>query len=128
MHFLAGIFYLIYRDEGVSFSMLCSLMEKVNIAGFYQQEASLMQEYTYYLNRLITLFLPNISKYFGEQELNITYFVSIWYLTSFCNPIQYCNDKEMPLLLLSIFDKYLFVIIYNCRMDEMCSCKQDFSF
>ena len=117
---MAGLFYIVYQDEAIAFAMFVSLMNRINIVGFYQLEVPLIRQYMYQINRLIALYLPDLHTHFKEKGIGAVYFASSWFLTSFCYVLQYCKDTNVPPLLLGIFDKYLFVLLYIIlRMDVM---------
>jgi len=110
MHFIAGMFYLIYENEALAFSMLASLIQHMQISDLYVDEMPLMKVYCYELNRLIAVYLPNLQQHMYEQGINAVHFSSSWLLTCFTYVLQYTKEKTIPKLVLAIFDKYLYVM------------------
>ena len=111
MNFIAGLFYFIFQDEPTAFSMFSSLISTMNISDFYKQDVPLLKLYIYQMNRLIAVYLPGLHTHLYEEGINAMYFCSAWLLTSFAYILQYCKDTKIPPLLLSIFDKYVFVCL-----------------
>ena len=109
MNFPAGFFYLIYKDERLAFKMFSSLIDHMETMGMYKQNVPLLRVYSYKLNRLLAIYLPNLHKHFCEQGINSTHISSGWFLTCFCYVLQYTKDKEIPPFIFAIFDRYLFV-------------------
>ena len=124
MHFIAGLFYLVYKDEALAFAMYASLLKSFGLTEFYKQNSSLINLLFYQMNRLIGIYLPRLHNHLCENSVTAVYFSSAWFLTSFCYVLQYSKEIDIPQLLLCIFDKYLFVMfLINNRMDLMSFCK-----
>ena len=122
MNFLAGFFYLTYKDEAMSFAMLASLIKKMNISGFYHHNVPLAMKYFYQMNRLVALYFPALHANFFESGVSVVFFASSWFLTSYCYVLQYGKDTTVPPLLVSFFDKYLLVYFFqHYRMGLLCS-------
>jgi len=107
MNFIAGFFFLVYKDEAVAFGMLASLIKTMNISGFYYQSTPLAMSCIYQMNRLLAIYLPSLHANLYENGINALYFSSSWFITLFCHVIQY--GKDVPHLLIAFFDKHLFV-------------------
>lgn len=102
IHLIVGMFYLLYENEPLTFSMFVSLIKHIS-------EMLLMKVYSYELNKLIAVYLPNLQQHMYEQGINAVYFSAGWLLTSLTYVMQYIKEKAIPKLLLAIFDKYLCV-------------------
>ena len=102
----------------ISFVMFCSLMNRIDALGFYTQDVPLLQLCIYQLSKLVAIYLPDFHEHMYEEKVNTMYFASGWFLTSFAYVIQYSKDDNIPILLLHIFDKYLFVFyLYKNRTE-----------
>ncbi len=121
MNFIAGLFYLVCKDEPTTFSMFGSLIAAKQLAGYYRQGVPLLNSHIYMLNRLIATFLPALHIHLYEEGINATYFCSSWFLTSFTYVLQYCEGMTIPPLLLAFFDKYIHV--FSTARDV--SCRED---
>eukprot|EP00826_Nyctotherus_ovalis_P026385 TRINITY_DN2060_c0_g1_i7.p2 TRINITY_DN2060_c0_g1~~TRINITY_DN2060_c0_g1_i7.p2 ORF type:complete len:152 (-),score=28.64 TRINITY_DN2060_c0_g1_i7:452-907(-) len=111
MNFIAGLFYLVYEEEDMAFAMFASLIERENMAGLYIEGVPLLSQQTYQLNRLMAIYLPALHNHLYEEKINAVYFSSGWFITCFAYVIQYTKDLQLPLFLLSIFDKLLIVLV-----------------
>lgn len=109
MNFIAGFFYLIYKDEMTAFIMFCSLMKSMNFTELYRKNSSLFEQYIYQINNFLGLYLPSLHGHFYEMGFNCGYFFSSWFFTSFCYMLQFGNDANIPVFLSAFFDKYLIV-------------------
>eukprot|EP00826_Nyctotherus_ovalis_P029372 TRINITY_DN23199_c0_g1_i1.p1 TRINITY_DN23199_c0_g1~~TRINITY_DN23199_c0_g1_i1.p1 ORF type:complete len:144 (-),score=37.43 TRINITY_DN23199_c0_g1_i1:9-440(-) len=121
MNFVAGFFYLIYRDERVAFVMFASLMKQMNLAGFYQQNIPLAERYIYQINRLLAVYLPGLHRHFFDKGINCAYFCTSWFLTSFCYALQFESDGCVPPFLLALS------LIHICRCRRYAVCRSRWS-
>jgi len=107
MNCIAGMFYLIYKNEGIAFTMLSTLINEFSLSNLFKQDVPLLRIYFYQLNRLIAVFLPRLHLHFFEEGINAAHFASSWFLTVFTFVMQFSKSVEIPRLLLSIFDGFL---------------------
>ena len=120
MNLVAGLFYLVYQDEELTFGMFSSLIEYENMAGLYIEGIPLLSQQTYQLNRLTAIYLPSLHNHLYEEKLNAVYFSSGWFITCYTYVIQYTKEPAIPPLLFSIFDRLITVTpYYNTRMEEI---------
>ncbi len=109
MHFLAGFYYLIYRDEATTFTMLCTLIANLNLSYLFKQDVPMLRLLFYQMNRLIAVYLPRLHSHLFEEGVNSTFFCSPWFLTAFTAVMQCSKERGIPLLLHIIVDGFLTV-------------------
>ena len=107
MNFIAGMFYMISKDEALSFTMLCTLIDNFNLSNLFKHDVPLLRTYFYKMNRLLALFIPKLHIHFFEEGINVSYFSSSWFITIFTYIIEFTKDQKIPRLLLLIFDGFL---------------------
>ena len=97
MNFLAAFFYDVTNNEEDSFLLLTCLIDNTQLSKIYDQHFELLNCYFYIIDRLIFLFLPQITNKLNESQLNIDCFVSPYFLTLFSNVhnLSYNSNKFM---------------------------------
>jgi hypothetical protein len=117
MHFLAGYLYLVYRNEGMAFSMLSTLIANLDLSYLFKEDVPMLKMYFYQMNRLIAVYLPRLHAHMFEQGLTAVYFCSPWFLTAFTYILQSTTTIDLPPLLYVIFDGFLAVslLTLSCR-------------
>ncbi|MDR3549344.1 MAG: TBC domain-containing protein [Candidatus Pacebacteria bacterium] len=111
MNCIAGLFFLIYRDEGTAFNMLTTLIANFGLFNLFKQDVPLLRMYFYQMNRLLAVYLPRLHAHLFEEGINATYFCSPWFLTAFTYVLQFAKTPAIPPLLCQIFDGFLSVLI-----------------
>ena len=111
MNCLAGLLYLVYKDEARAFAMLGTLIANFNLSHLFKQDVPMLRMYFYQMNRLLAVYLPRLHAHLFQEGINATYFCSPWFLTAFTFVLQYNKSPELPVLLLQIFDEFLLVSI-----------------
>lgn len=109
---VCGLFYNLYRDEALTFGMFASLIGAMDIAGFYKHSTPLLNVYTNKLCRLVAVYLPALHKHLLEEGVNLLYFCSPWFLTSFTYVHQFAKEPATSPLVLAIFDRFLLVSLH----------------
>ena len=97
MNFLTAFLYDITNNEEDAFLLLTCLIDNTQLSKIYDQHFELLNCYFYILDRLIFLFLPQITKKLNESHLNIDCFVSPYFLTLFSHVynLSYNSNKFM---------------------------------
>eukprot|EP00826_Nyctotherus_ovalis_P066664 TRINITY_DN987_c0_g2_i1.p2 TRINITY_DN987_c0_g2~~TRINITY_DN987_c0_g2_i1.p2 ORF type:complete len:115 (-),score=19.90 TRINITY_DN987_c0_g2_i1:463-807(-) len=113
MHFLAGFFYIVYRNEGTVFSMLCTLIANFGLSQLFNNNISMLRLLFYQTSRLIGIYLPHLHTHINQEGIKVSYFCAPWFLTAFSFTLQSCTTKCVPLLLNEIFDGFLTVLRSN---------------
>eukprot|EP01022_Parablepharisma_sp_SALTPOND_P020158 TRINITY_DN3590_c0_g1_i2.p1 TRINITY_DN3590_c0_g1~~TRINITY_DN3590_c0_g1_i2.p1 ORF type:complete len:978 (+),score=127.42 TRINITY_DN3590_c0_g1_i2:1000-3933(+) len=107
MNCIAGLLFLIYKDEPTAFTMMSTLIANFGLSNLFKQDVPLLRMYFYQMNRLLAVFLPKLHAHLFEEGINATYFCSPWFLTAFTYILQFSKSATIPPLLLSIFDGFL---------------------
>jgi len=117
MNFIAGFFYLIYHNESLAFSMLCTFIANLDLSYMFKQNVPMLRMFFYQMNRLLAIFLPRLHRHLFEEGINSTYFCSPWFLTGFTFVLQSAKTQGIPILLYDIFDHLLTVFFHDfCPM------------
>ncbi|MDR3547352.1 MAG: TBC domain-containing protein [Candidatus Pacebacteria bacterium] len=109
MNCIAGLMFLIYRDEAAAFNMMTTLIENFKLSDLFKQDVPMLRMYFYQMNRLMAVYLPRLHAHLFEEGINATYFCSPWFLTAFTYILQFCQTPSIPPLLCLIFDGFLIV-------------------
>ena len=109
MNFIVGYLFLVFRDEETVFKVLVCLIDKFDMEDLFKQDVPLLRLYFYQLDRLISIFLPDLHSYLKAENINSSYFSSSWFITLFTNALQYNTDETIPPIILKIWDNFLIV-------------------
>ena len=109
MNFIAGMFYLIYKDEAITFSMITEMISKFKLEALYKHDVPLLKIFIYQMNRLMAIFLPRLHYHIYNQGINSGYLCTSWFITMFTYILH--DKKDLPILFETIFDKFLAVIL-----------------
>jgi len=107
MNCIAGMLFLIYKDESRAFTMFSTLIANFGLSNLFKQDVPLLRMYFYQMNRLLAVFLPKLHAHLFEEGINATYFCSPWFLTAFTYILQFTKTPDIPLLLYEIMDAFL---------------------
>ena len=69
MNFIAGMLYLIFKDEEAAFKVLVRMIDKYNLANMFNDDLPLLKVYFYQLERLISMFLPELHAHFKDESV-----------------------------------------------------------
>eukprot|EP00826_Nyctotherus_ovalis_P014643 TRINITY_DN14097_c0_g1_i2.p1 TRINITY_DN14097_c0_g1~~TRINITY_DN14097_c0_g1_i2.p1 ORF type:complete len:243 (-),score=27.99 TRINITY_DN14097_c0_g1_i2:184-912(-) len=111
MNFLAGIFYLVSKDEGVAFALFSELIRKNGLSNIYKEGMPLLKLYLFQTTKLLAIFLPKLHRHLTEEGANLQHLCSPWFFTSFTFILQQTNEPVIPPLVESIFDRFLIVSV-----------------
>lgn len=109
MNFLAAMYYLVYKNESTSFSMLVHTIEKFKLGGLYKNDVPLLKAFIHKMNRLLALFLPKLHEHIYDEGINSGYLCSAWFITLFTYVIQ--SKGNIPLFLETIFNRLMLVFL-----------------
>jgi len=112
MNFLAGFFYLVFRNEGAAFSMLCTLIANFGLSPLFNDNISMLRLLLYQISRLTEIYLPQLHTHIYQEGIKVSYFCAPWFMTAFTFILQSCTTKYIPLLLNEIFDGFLTVFYF----------------
>ena len=107
INYIAAMFFILYKDEAMAFMMLAMFVKKCGLVDLFKRNMSMLKMYLYTLNKLIAIYIPELHIHLFEENVNAACFSSPWILTTFTVILQYPEIKEVPPLLLMIYDEIL---------------------
>jgi hypothetical protein len=101
MNFLAGFFYLYFKDEEKAFKALLGLINKFELNKLFNMSLPRLKQFFYILDRLISVYLPDLHAHFKDETISSSLFCSAWFITLFSNSLTHqTTDKLSPNLLM----------------------------
>jgi ecotropic viral integration site 5 protein len=107
MNFLAGFFYFYYRDEEKSFKAMLGLIKKFDLTELFNTTLPRLKLYFYILDRLISMYLPELHEHFKNEYINSSLFSSAWFITCFCNTISHQRTADINENLMLFWDNFI---------------------
>ena len=108
MNFIAAFLLNITNDEEEAFYLYLSIFDSTDYGKLFIKDLEKLKKYFYVFGRLLNVLLPELDFYFKENKIDVSYFVSPWFITLFTNTFQNIKDKTNPKILLRIFDLFFF--------------------
>ena len=105
MNYLSAFFYNITKNEDESIYFLYSILTNTELKYIYDREMVRLKKFFLTFEKLLKLYLPQISYYFKKNSIKINYFMTPFIITIFTNLIQ--NKENIPIILLNIWDEFL---------------------
>ena len=107
MNFLAGFFYFYYKDEERAFKAMLGLIQKFELTELFNTTLPRLKLYFYILDRLISMYLPELHEHFRNEFINSSLFSSAWFITCFCNTISHQKTADLHENLLFFWDNFV---------------------
>ena len=108
MNYIAAFLLNITNNEEESFYLFLSLLISTEYGKLFEKDLEKLRKYFYVFDRLICILLPELHHHFQENNVNVSYFISPWLITLFTNIFHTIKDRNNPLILLRIFDLFIF--------------------
>jgi len=108
MNFVAAFLLNITNDEEEAFYLFLSIFDRTDYGKLFINDLEKLKKFFYVFGRLLNVLLPELDFYFKENNIDVSYFVSPWFITLFTNTFQNIQDKKNPKILLRIFDLFFF--------------------
>ena len=108
MNYIAAFFLSITNNEEESFYLFLSLLISTEYGKIFEKDLEKMQKYFYVFDRLISILLPELHYHFKENNISSTHFLTPWLITLFTHIFNNIKDRNNPLILLRIFDLFIF--------------------
>lgn len=108
MNFIAAFLLNITNDEEEAFYLFLSIFDRTDYGKLFINDLEKLKKFFYVFSRLLNVLLPELDFYFKENKIDVSYFVSPWFITLFTNTFQNLKDKKNPKILLRIFDLFFF--------------------
>ena len=107
MNYIAYFFYEICGDEDEAFQIFNCLLNSTSYGDLFFNELSILNKYFYVFDRLIFIYLPEISQHLKIKDLSVRYFVSPWFITLFTNAFKNIKEQNNPKVLIWIIDLFI---------------------
>ena len=95
------------NDEEEIFYFLISLFNNTNYGKLFLNDFSKLKKYFYFFERLLHIYLPEVYLYFINYNINVSFFISSWFITIFTNSYTKKNYGKEPKILMKIWDLLL---------------------
>ena len=105
LNYLACFLYSLTKNENDSFNILYYLLNNTEFILIFKKEMKKLKNFFKIFERLLLLYLPNISFYFKNNSISVEYYLSPWVITLFSNVIQY--HQSLPYIVINIWDEFL---------------------
>ena len=107
MNFIAYLLYEICGGEEEAFQIFNCILKSTEYGNLFFEDLSRLNKYFYVFDRLIFIYLPEISLHFKNKDLTVRYFVSPWFITLFTNAFKYIKAQNNPKVLIWILDLFI---------------------
>jgi len=107
MNYIAYLLYEICGGEEEAFQIFNSLLTSTAYGDLFFNELSRLNKYFYVFDRLIFIYLPEISMHLKNKDLSVKYFVSPWFITLYTNSYKNIKDQNNPKVLIWILDLFI---------------------
>ena len=108
MNYIAAFLLNITNNEEESFYLFLGLLISTEYGRLFEKDLEKLKKYFYVFERLICILLPELYHHFVENNIDVNFFLSPWLITLFTNIYQNIKDRNNPLILLRIFDLFIF--------------------
>ena len=108
MNYIAAFLLSITNNEEESFYLFLSLLISTEYGKLFEKDLEKLQKYFYVFDRLISILLPELHYHFKENNISSTHFLTPWLITLFTHIFNTIKDRNNPLILLRIFDLFIF--------------------
>ena len=88
MNFIAGFLLMVLHDEETAFKALIQLVDRFSMAQLFNSDLPMLKLFFYQLDRLVSIFEPELHSHFKDEMINSSYFASAWFITIFTNCIK----------------------------------------
>jgi hypothetical protein len=89
MNFLAGFFYIYFRDEEKAFKALLGLINKFELNKLFNNSLPRLKQFFFILDRLISIYPPDLHSHFKDESITSSLFSSAWFITLFSNTLTH---------------------------------------
>ena len=96
------------NDEEEAFYLLLGLFTSTKYGELFKNNLQLLKKFYFIFERLISIFIPELYIFFINNRINISCFITSWFITLFTNAYQHNNLNYEPKILIKIFDLFFF--------------------
>ena len=108
MNYIAAFLLNITNDEEEAFYLFLSIFDGTDYGKLFVDDLAKLKKYFYVFGRLLNVLLPELDFYLKDNKIDVSYFVSPWFITLFTNTFPNIKDKNNPKILLKILDLFFF--------------------
>ena len=108
MNFVAAFLLNITNNEEETFYLFLSILDGTDYGNLFVKDLEKLKKYFYVFGRLMNVLLPELEFFLKDNKVDVSYFVSPWFITLFTSTLQNIKDKKNPKILLRIFDLFFF--------------------
>lgn len=109
MNYIAAFIYQLTNNEEEAFYFFYAIINNTEYSEIFLDDLSRLKRFFYVFERLIFIYLPELSTYFKNNNILVSYFISPWFITLFTSAYQYVNHETQPKVLIKIWDEFLLV-------------------
>ena len=109
MNYIVSFFLRITNNEKKSYDLMSALLGKTDYGKSLLNEFEMIKKCFYVFERLIFIYLPELSCVLKKNNVSSSYYISPWFITLFTNSLSGNNTK----IILRIIDM-LILEGYNC--------------
>ena len=104
MNYVASFLISFINDEEEIFYLFISLIYNTNYGELFLNDFEKLKKYFYFFERLLQIYLPELYLYFMNSNINVSFFISSWFITIFTNSFTEQNYGKKPKILMRIWD------------------------
>ena len=108
MNYIGAFFLSITNNEEESFYLFLSLLISTEYGKLFEKDLEKFQKYFYVFDRLVCILLPELQYHFQEKNISSSHFLTPSLITLFTHIYNTIKDRNNPLILLRIFDMFIF--------------------
>ena len=108
MNYIAAFLLHIMDSEEEAFYIFLCIFDETDYGKLFIKDLEKLKKYFYVFGRLLNVLLPELDFYLKDNKIDVSYFVSPWFITMFTNTFQNIKDKTNPKILLRIIDLFFF--------------------
>ena len=99
MNFIAGFLLMVLKDEETAFKAMVQLLDRFTMSMLFNSDLPMLKLFFYQLDRLVSIFEPDLHSHFKDEMINSSFFASAWFITIFTNSIKNTvkGAKDAPL-------------------------------
>lgn len=121
MNYIAAFLFEFTLNEEDSFYYFYGILKYTQFSDLFLNDLIKLKQFFYILDRLIFIYMPELSIYFKNLGILTNYFSSSWFITLFTNSYQFITDTKNPKILIFILDNFILVnFLFNIleRMED----------
>ncbi|CAD8065271.1 unnamed protein product [Paramecium primaurelia] len=102
MNYIAGYLYLNFQDQVIAYKAFDRMMN-LYFKDLYINDFSKLKIGFYQFDRLLQIFLPELSQHLKDQKIDPSYYVASWFITLYSNVFQYSQRSALLNIIWDIF-------------------------